>query len=128
GLGKLLRVQRRALNQLFGGQSDQNKNKKRSSSSSSAKPLDQTKKSKLSYAPDSDFQAKIGSKSKSDFDFQANRGSKTKSALKSPLKRNNGKNVSTFESSPQAPKMKERIITPIKDINPMIANMAIKGR
>ncbi|GKE00120.1 replication protein A 70 kDa DNA-binding subunit B, partial [Tanacetum coccineum] len=51
-----------------------------------------------------------------------------RSALKSPLKRNNGKNVSIFESSPQAPKMKERIITPIKDINPMIANMAIKGR
>nr|GEX46492.1 hypothetical protein [Tanacetum cinerariifolium] len=35
-----------------GGQSEQKKNKKRSTSSSSAKPLDQTKKSKLSYAPE----------------------------------------------------------------------------
>ncbi|GKB36119.1 replication protein A 70 kDa DNA-binding subunit B [Tanacetum coccineum] len=52
-----------------------------------AKPMDQTNKSKLAYTP----------------------------ALKSPLKRNNGKNVSTFGNSPQAPKMKKRIITPIKD-------------
>nr|GEZ15891.1 replication protein A 70 kDa DNA-binding subunit B [Tanacetum cinerariifolium] len=45
-----------------------------------------------------------------------------------PHQRNNGKNVCIFENSPQASNMKERIITPIKDINPMIANMAIKGR
>nr|GEY56419.1 Brevis radix-like domain-containing protein [Tanacetum cinerariifolium] len=51
-----------------------------SESPSTAKPIDQTKKSKLSYAHDFDFQANKGSKSKSDFDFQANRGSKTKSA------------------------------------------------
>nr|GEU28610.1 replication protein A 70 kDa DNA-binding subunit B [Tanacetum cinerariifolium] len=97
-----------------GGQSEQKKNKKRSSISSSAKPVDQIKKFKLCYALE--------------FDSQANRGSKSKTALKSPLKRNNRKNVSIFECSPQAPKMKERIITPIKDINPMIANMTIKGR
>ncbi|GKC98549.1 replication protein A 70 kDa DNA-binding subunit B [Tanacetum coccineum] len=57
-----------------------------------------------------------------------NSNNATRSALKSPLKRNNGKNVSTFESSLQAPKMKERIINPNKDVNTMIANMAIKGR
>ncbi|GJW69152.1 replication protein A 70 kDa DNA-binding subunit B [Tanacetum coccineum] len=61
-------------------------------SPSTDKPMEQTKKSKLSYAPD--------------VDFQSNSSSKTKSVLK----------------------MKERIITPVKDINPMIANMAIKGR
>ncbi|GJT93150.1 replication protein A 70 kDa DNA-binding subunit B [Tanacetum coccineum] len=109
-----------------------------------AKSMEQLKKSKLSYAPDCDFEANRGSKSKTGLDFARKNGSNTlhlssnmvcmnsnnatRSALKSPLKRNNGKNVSTFESSPQAPKMKERIITPIKDINPMIANMAIRGR
>ncbi|GJU56314.1 replication protein A 70 kDa DNA-binding subunit B [Tanacetum coccineum] len=110
-----------------GGQSEQKKNKKRSSSSSS----------------DFDFQGNRGSKCKSGLEFARNNGSNTmhsssnivrknsnnatRSALKSFLKRNNGKNVSIFENSPQTPMMKKRIITPIKDINPMIANMAIKG-
>ncbi|GKE75754.1 replication protein A 70 kDa DNA-binding subunit B, partial [Tanacetum coccineum] len=49
-------------------------------------------------------------------------------ALKSSLKRNNGKNVSSFESPSSVLKMNERKITPIKNINPMIANLAIKGR
>ncbi|GJX49603.1 hypothetical protein Tco_0276448 [Tanacetum coccineum] len=77
-----------------GVQSEQKKNKKRSSRSSSAKPVDQIKKSKLSYAPEFDFQVNKGSKSKTakpvdqikksklsyapEFDFQANKGSKSK--------------------------------------------------
>ncbi|GKB44610.1 replication protein A 70 kDa DNA-binding subunit B [Tanacetum coccineum] len=79
--------------------------------------MEQTKKSKLSYAHDCDFEANRVSKSKFGLDFARNNGSNTlhlssnmvrmnsnnatRSALKSPLKRNNGKNVSTFESSPQ---------------------------
>ncbi|GJR85718.1 hypothetical protein Tco_0209729 [Tanacetum coccineum] len=48
-----------------GGQSKQKKNKKRTSSSASGKPMEQTKKSKLSYAPDVVFEANRCSKSKS---------------------------------------------------------------
>nr|GEV13711.1 hypothetical protein [Tanacetum cinerariifolium] len=75
------------------------------------KPVDQIKKSKLSYVPEFDFQASRGldlarnnvsnTVHSSSNTVRMNSNNATRFALKSSLKRNNGKNVCIFENSPQ---------------------------